>query len=125
MPKPKRRAGVSEYDVASAQASGPFAHPADEIEAGDESPVTERGETAEAFHRLFLSMIPTVADLGAKRQMQAGYNRMCALTYRVGPSEFWPGMTAKDVAEKLGISYQAFKKHLAHVDEYLRTSRGE
>jgi hypothetical protein len=114
---------VSEYDVASAQTSAPFAHPADEIEAGDDAPAGGRGKTAEAFHRLFLAMIPDVARLGVDRQMKAGYHRMCALAYRVGPDEFWPGMTSEEVAVLLGISWRAFQKHLEHVDEFLRASR--
>ncbi len=119
---PKRRGGPSQYEVASAQSAARGARPGDEAEDEQSAP-TCRGDTAEAFHRLFLAMIPDVARLGADRQMKAGYHRMCALAYRVGPDEFWPGMTSEDVAARLGISWRAFQKHLAHVDEFLRSSR--
>lgn len=123
MPKPKRRVGPSEYEVASEQAPAQFVHPADGMDGRATGDGMDRPDTSEAFRRLFQAMLPATEHCGGVRRFQSGYFRMCALSYRVGQDEFWPGMTQEDVAAKLGISYQAFKKHLALVDSFLRKSR--
>lgn len=114
MSKPQNGVGMSSYDVAVATAAAPGRGLGARVAAE-----RARGDTSEAFHRLLLAMIPPNAHCGGVRRFHAGYHRMCALTWRVGPDQFWPGMTAEAVAQALGISYRAFKKHLEVVDAYL------
>lgn len=114
--KQPKQAGRTAFDVACDQTAAPWMHPADAMEQGRADAEADAGE---AFRRLFQAMLPATEHCGGVRRFQAGYFRMCALSYRVGADEYWPGMTQEEVARTLGISYQAFKKHLVIVDRFL------
>ncbi len=96
-----------------------FFHPVMPAEAA--AVLAGKRATADTFKMLLYSCLPALT-YGDAPLNQSGYHRMVAIAYRVAP-EIFDGMTARQVAKKIGISREAFDLQLAEADQILVRQR--
>lgn len=125
MPKPAFRSDWRAQEAAinraaDAKSTADWSHPADHIDP----PATPGGPdhaamAAELMMRILADTVPPPKMRCGHRVLKSGWHRWCAYVYRITP-ELYVGLTGKEIAETLGISYQAWKKLLDQVDLALR-----
>ena len=112
----KSRVSLSNEIIQEASAKQ-FTHPSEAMEAfADEQ---SSAEAKEMFVRMLMLCIPTRAH-GVDRK-KVGHKRMCVLTYMFAP-KFFDGMTKRELAAYLGITYRALKQEFKSIKAQLTTT---
>jgi hypothetical protein len=96
-----------------------YRHPMEDIEP-EEVDVRKQAqeEAQQMFKETVLPCLPS-AGYGKLRRFAAGYNRWVVVCYYTAPDEWFSGVTKRDLARYLGLTYRALMLEFNHVEALL------
>jgi hypothetical protein len=96
-----------------------YRHPMEDIEP-EEVDVRKQAqeEAQQMFKEIVMPCLPSPA-YGKLRRFAAGYNRWIVVCYYTAPDEWFSGVTKRDLARYLGLTYRALMLEFSHVEALL------